>query len=110
MHQLIRILKFGRDLDFIRRDIWTKVWLYVRSAEQILSTAVARQIWKLTWWDGVEENYTGNEESVDANFSNFTASTKKNTQDNNMDIKDLKTKDWRPHSVAESDGLQDVVR
>ena len=31
-------------------------------------------------------NYAGDEESVDANVSNVTASISKNTQDNNMDI------------------------
>ena len=56
MHQLIWNLKFERDLDFIRRRaIWTKVWPYVRSAEQLISTAVERQIWKLTWWDCMEK-------------------------------------------------------
>ena len=35
------------------------------------------------------ENYVGDEESVDANISNVTDSTSKNTQDNNMAIKDF---------------------
>ena len=35
------------------------------------------------------ENYAGDEESADANVSNVTASTSKNTQDDNMDIKDF---------------------
>ena len=35
------------------------------------------------------ENYAGDEESVDANVSNVTASTSKNTQDNDMAIKDF---------------------
>ena len=34
-----------------------------------------------------EENYAGDKESVDANFSNVTASTSKNMQDDNMAIK-----------------------
>ena len=56
MHQLNWNVKFGRDLDFIRqRDICTTVWPYVRSVEQLLSTAVARQIWKLTWWNDTEK-------------------------------------------------------
>ena len=37
----------------------------------------------------LDENYTGDEESVDANVSNVTASTSKNMQDNNMAIKDF---------------------
>ena len=35
------------------------------------------------------EKYAGYEESVDANISNLTASTSKNTQDNDMAIKDF---------------------
>ena len=35
------------------------------------------------------ENYAGDEESVDANISNVTASTSKNMQDNAMAIKDF---------------------
>ena len=35
------------------------------------------------------ENYAGDEESVDANVSNVTARTSKNTQDNDVDIKNF---------------------
>ena len=78
------------------------------------------------------ENYAGNEESVDANVSNVTASTSKNMQDNNMAIKDFFqpqlshnsarskvitisiacfiAKDFRLYSVGESDGFRDMVR
>lgn len=59
--------------------IWTEVWPYVRSVEQLFSTVAGETTWR---------NYTGDEESVDANASNVTASTSKNTRDNNMDIKD----------------------
>ena len=62
----------------LKSKVWTKVWPYVRSVEQLLSTVVARQIWKLTWWDNMEI-YASNEGSVDANVSNVTASTCKNT-------------------------------
>ena len=60
---------------------------------------------------------------MDANVSNATASTSKNTQDNSMNIKNSArsrvitasitcfiVKDSRPHSVAESDGSGDMVR
>ena len=73
----------------------------------------------------------GDEESVDASISNVTASTSKNTQDNNMAIKDFFqphfshnlarskvsvsiarfiAKDLRPYSVVESDGFGDMAR
>ena len=78
------------------------------------------------------ENYAGNEECVDANISNITASISKNMQDNDMPIKDFFqpqlshnsprskvitasvarfiAKDLRPYNVVESDGFQDMVR
>ena len=78
------------------------------------------------------ENYTGDEELVDANVSNVTASTSKNTQDNDIAIKDFfqpqlshysarsrvitasialfLAKDLQPYSVVKSDGFQDMVR
>ena len=71
------------------------------------------------------ENYAGVEESVDANVSNITASTSKNTQDNEVATKDF----FQPqlgevqgnHGIyspfyceglegLESDGLRDMVR
>ena len=39
------------------------------------------------------KNYVGDSESVDANVSNVTASTRRNTQENHMDIKDF----FQPH-------------
>ena len=63
--------------------------------------------------------------SVDANDSNVTASTSKNTQGNDMDVKDFSqpqldevitastacfiVKDLRPHSEVQSDGCGDMV-
>ena len=63
------------------------------------------------------------EKSVDANVSNVTANTSKNTEDNNMALKDFSShnlattkvitasiarfiaKDLRPYSVVENDGF-----
>ena len=130
MHQLIWNLKFGRD--FIkRRDIWTKFWPYVRCVRTAIKYSGSTSNLKthLVRWHG--DNYAGDEGSVDANISNVKASTSKNTQDNNMAIKDsfqpqlshnserskvitasiarFIVKDLQPHSVVESDAFRDTV-
>ena len=73
------------------------------------------------------ENYAGDEESVDANVSNVTASTSKTWllktfPSHNLaitrrgpkvitaSIADLTAKGLQPYSLVESDGFQDMVR
>ena len=36
--------KVWKRFGFHKKDIWTKVWPFVKSVEQLLSTAVAQQI------------------------------------------------------------------
>ena len=59
------------------------------TVEQLLSAAVARQIWKLAWWEGMEKTTRATRSLWMLTSLMLQLATSKNSQHSDMAVKDF---------------------